>query len=58
MEQFKRCANHWAPANRSVCVRLQYLMNPDGEFVTFYGKSFTAEQIADSLCEHISNWKS
>jgi hypothetical protein len=36
---------------------MQYLLNPDGEFVTFYGKSFTAEQIASNLCEHIGAWK-
>jgi protein SCO1 len=37
---------------------MQYLINPEGKFVTFYGKNFTAAQIADSLCEHIRKWKS
>lgn len=41
----------------SVCLCVQYLLNPAGEFVTFYGKSFTAEQIADSLCDHMHHWK-
>lgn len=36
---------------------LQYLLDPEGKFVTFYGKSFTAEQIADSLCKYIDEWK-
>ena len=36
---------------------LQYLLDPDGNFVTFYGKSFTAEQIATSLQQHAVDWK-
>lgn len=36
---------------------IHYLIDPDGEFVTFYGKNYSAEQMADSLCEHASNWK-
>jgi protein SCO1/2 len=33
-----------------------YLMDPEGEFVTFYGKSFTAQQLADSISEHLATW--
>lgn len=36
---------------------IHYLINPDGDFVTFYGKNFTAEAMADSLCEQLANWK-
>uniref|UniRef100_A0A7S0WQF2 Thioredoxin domain-containing protein n=1 Tax=Chlamydomonas leiostraca TaxID=1034604 RepID=A0A7S0WQF2_9CHLO len=36
---------------------IHYLVDPDGEFVTFYGKNYTEEQMADSLCEHAANWK-
>ena len=34
-----------------------YLINPEGEFVTFYGKNFTAEQLAASIAEHIGSWQ-
>ena len=36
---------------------MQYLLDPEGKFVTFYGKSFTAEQIAANLQEHARAWK-
>jgi hypothetical protein len=36
---------------------MQYLLDPSGKFVTFYGKSFTAEQIAASLVDHARAWK-
>jgi protein SCO1/2 len=68
---------------------IHYLIDPEGEFVTFYGeplnilqpisaehallnpwlmqlpdlcvscaaKSYTADQIADSICDHIAQWK-
>jgi protein SCO1/2 len=36
---------------------IMYLMDPAGEFLTFYGKNFTAQQLADSICQHIANWK-
>jgi hypothetical protein len=32
---------------------ITYLIDPDGEFVTFYGKNFTAQQLADSISEHV-----
>lgn len=36
---------------------IMYLIDPQGAFVTFYGKNFTAEQLASSLSEHIRNWQ-
>jgi protein SCO1/2 len=36
---------------------IMYLIDPAGEFVTFYGKNFTAQQLADSISQHISNWE-
>lgn len=36
---------------------MQYLLDPSGKFVTFYGKSFTEEQIAASLVDHARAWK-
>jgi len=36
---------------------IHYLINPAGEFVTFYSKSFTEEQLADSISEHVVEWK-
>ncbi len=33
---------------------IMYLMDPQGEFVTFYGKNFTAQQLADSICGWLS----
>lgn len=43
----------WHP---DIATHMQYLQDPEGKFVTFYGKSFTAAQIADSLCNYISEW--
>lgn len=37
---------------------IMYLINPEGAFVTFYGKNFTAEQLAISISEHIQSWQS
>ena len=31
-----------------------YLLDPDGQFVTFYGKNFTAQQLSDSIGEHMA----
>ena len=31
-----------------------YLLDPDGSFVTFYGKNFTARQLSDSIREHMA----
>lgn len=36
---------------------IHYLVNPAGEFVTFYSKSNTAEQFAASVLEHVAQWK-
>lgn len=36
---------------------ITYLLNPDADFVTFYGKNFTAEQMAKSIIDHIKEWK-
>eukprot|EP00877_Chromochloris_zofingiensis_P010364 jgi/Chrzof1/5581/Cz16g08020.t1 len=35
---------------------IMYLVDPEGEFVTFYGKNFSAQQLADSIGEHMSSW--
>eukprot|EP00775_Hariotina_reticulata_P007260 gene7260-7473_t len=35
---------------------IMYLIDPSGEFVTFYGKNFTAQQLADSIGKHITKW--
>lgn len=36
---------------------IMYFLDPDGKFVTFFGKSFTASQIAASICDHVKKWK-
>lgn len=36
---------------------IHYLINPAGEFVTFFSKSFTAEQMARSLVDHMATWQ-
>jgi len=35
---------------------IMYLLNPEAEFVTFYGKNFTAEALAASMAEHVGEW--
>jgi protein SCO1/2 len=35
---------------------IMYLVNPDGEFVTFYGKNFDAPSLAKSLEGHLTSW--
>ncbi len=35
---------------------IMYLVNPDGEFVTFYGKNFDAPMLAKSLQGHLASW--
>ena len=36
---------------------IMYLVDPRGDFVTFYGKNFTAEDMAKSIAEHIARWQ-
>ena len=36
---------------------IMYLVNPDGEFVTFYGKNFDAPSLAKSLEGHLASWE-
>jgi len=36
---------------------IHYLINPDGDFVTFFNKNQTAEQIANSLLENAAAWQ-
>jgi protein SCO1/2 len=35
---------------------ITYLIDPKGEFVTFYGKNFDAKQLADSIGGHVMAW--
>lgn len=35
---------------------ITYLMNPDGDFVTFYGKNTTEKEVAESVYGHVSAW--
>jgi hypothetical protein len=37
---------------------VQYLLNPEGKFVTFFGKSFEADEIAISVIGHARAWQS
>ena len=36
---------------------IMYLIDPRGEFVAFYGKNYTAEELADAVSSHIDKWK-
>eukprot|EP00887_Chlorella_sp_A99_P007715 scaffold20.g7715.t1 len=36
---------------------ITYLLDPEGKFVTFYGKNFTAEEMARSLGQHVRAWQ-
>ena len=36
---------------------ITYLLNPEGGFVTFYGKNFTAEKMAESVGQHVAAWR-
>lgn len=35
---------------------MQYLLNPNGDFVTFYGKNFTADRMSKSIVDTVRNW--
>jgi protein SCO1/2 len=36
---------------------IMYLVDPQGHFVTFYGKNFTPEQLSESVAEHVKDWQ-
>ena len=36
---------------------IMYLVDPEGSFVTFYGKNFTPEQLSSSVADHVKNWQ-
>lgn len=36
---------------------ITYLLDPEGNFVTFYGRNYTAEEIAANISKHLENWK-
>lgn len=36
---------------------IHYLIGPDGEFITFYGKNFTAQQVTTALLEQMRDWQ-
>lgn len=36
---------------------ISYLVDPQGNFVTFYGKNYSAEEMADSMVSIMESWK-
>ena len=36
---------------------IMYLIDPKGEFVTFYGKNYTAETLTESLKGIVTKWQ-
>ena len=36
---------------------IMYLMDPKGKFVSFYGKNYTAEQLANAIASQIERWQ-
>jgi protein SCO1/2 len=36
---------------------IMYLLNPEGDFVTFYGKNFEAPALAESIKGHMLAWQ-
>lgn len=36
---------------------IMYLLDPAGDFVTFYGKNVAAPQLAEQVGEHVQRWK-
>jgi len=36
---------------------IMYLIDPKGNFVSFYGKNYTADQLATAIGSQIENWK-
>lgn len=35
---------------------ITYLIDPDGSFVTFYGKNWELQDLADSISRHVKTW--
>lgn len=33
---------------------IMYLLDPEGQFVSFYGKNYTAQELADNIAKQIS----
>ena len=36
---------------------IMYLINPKGEFVTFYGKNYSPAELSESIGQHMQEWK-
>ncbi|EFJ45772.1 hypothetical protein VOLCADRAFT_93834 [Volvox carteri f. nagariensis] len=36
---------------------IHYLIDPEGEFVTFFGKNSDAQQISKQVIQHLANWQ-
>jgi protein SCO1/2 len=36
---------------------ITYLLDPEGKFMTFYGRNYTAEEMAGSLAGHVAGWR-
>ena len=36
---------------------IMYLVDPEGKFVSFYGKNNTAEQLASAIANQIDRWQ-
>lgn len=36
---------------------ITYLVDPEGKFVTFYGKNYTLQEMADSIMWHVRSWR-
>lgn len=36
---------------------IMYLIDPKGKFVSFYGKNYTAEQLAAAIGTQVESWK-
>ena len=36
---------------------IMYLIDPTGNFISFYGKNYTAEQLATAVGSQVDNWK-
>lgn len=35
---------------------ITYLLDPEGKFVTFYGRNYTSEEIAANISKHLEGW--